>query len=198
MRIIFIRHGEPDYERDCLTEIGREQAKAVAERLCNEEIDELWASPLGRAMETAREISDKINMPIKTLDFMQEVDWGSTDGKPLYADGHPWEIADEMAGYLPGNAIEGVFNSLSSLRSRDFWFNDFAEKCRYNIKLKGIDIDEVMKVLYECSAIGHIYSYNGGKNSRVTFKYRNRSSSFNPEDRIMLHKGLWKALNVNY
>lgn len=97
MRIIFIRHGEPDYERDCLTEIGREQAKAVAERLCNEEIDELWASPLGRAMETAREISDKINMPIKTLDFMQEVDWGSTDGKPLYADGHPWEIADEMA-----------------------------------------------------------------------------------------------------
>jgi hypothetical protein len=38
----------------------------------------------------------------------------------------------------------------------------------------------------------------GGSTSRVSFKYRNRSSSFNPTDRIMLHKGLWKALNVNY
>jgi hypothetical protein len=125
----------------------------------------------------------------------QEIENGIKDYSTEY---FKQEIADEMAGYLPGNAIEGVFNSLSSLRSRDFWFKEFAEKCRYNIKLKGIDIDEVMKVLYECSAIGHIYSYNGGRNSRVTFKYRNRSSSFNPEDRIMLHKGLWKALNVNY
>lgn len=125
----------------------------------------------------------------------QEIEKGIKDYSTEY---FKQEIADEMAGYLPGNAIEGVFHSLSSLRSRDFWFSEFAEKCRYNIKLKGIDIDEVMKVLYECSAIGHFYSYNGGKNSRVTFKYRNRSSSFNPEDRIRLHKGLWKALNVNY
>ncbi|MBQ5979525.1 MAG: hypothetical protein IJL58_05850 [Bacteroidales bacterium] len=108
------------------------------------------------------------------------------------------EISDEMAGYLPGTVIEGVFNALSSLRSRDFWFSDFREKCTYNTKLKGVEADEIMKILYECSAIGHSYSYNGGRTSRVTFKYRNRSSSFNPEDRIMLHKGLWKALNVNY
>ena len=108
------------------------------------------------------------------------------------------EILDEMAGYLPGPVIEGVFNALSSMRSREFKYDEFKEKCRYNTKLKDFDLDEVMKVLYECSAIGHIYSYNGGITSRVTFKYRNRSSSFNPEDRIMLHKGLWKALNVNY
>ena len=106
------------------------------------------------------------------------------------------EIADEMAGYLPGTAIEGVFNALSSMRSRDFWFREFKDKIRYNLKLKDIDADEIMKILYDCSAIGHIY--NGGQTSRVTFKYRNRSSAFNPEDRIMLHKGLWKALNVNY
>ena len=106
------------------------------------------------------------------------------------------EIADEMSGYLPGVVIEGVFSALSSMRSRDFWFSDFVEKCRYNIKIKDTDTNEIMKILYECSAVGHIY-YNGGK-TRVTFKYRNRSSSFTPEDRIMLHKGLWRALNVNY
>lgn len=108
------------------------------------------------------------------------------------------EISDEMAGYLPGPVIEGVFNALSSIRSRDFRYDEFQEKCRYNSMIKDFDLDEVMKVLYECSAIGHIYSYDGGSTSRVSFKYRNRSSSFNPTDRIMLHKGLWKALNVNY
>lgn len=125
----------------------------------------------------------------------QEIEKGIKDYSTEY---FKQEIADEMAGYLPGCAIEGVFNSLSSIRRRVFRYNEFAEKCRYNTKLKGIDIDEIMRVLYECSAIGHIYSYDGGKSSIVTFKYRNRSSSFNPDDRIMLHKGLWKALNVNY
>ena len=33
MRIIFVRHGEPDYENDCLTSTGREQAAACAARL---------------------------------------------------------------------------------------------------------------------------------------------------------------------
>ena len=33
MRILFIRHGDPDYEHDCLTELGRRQALAVSERL---------------------------------------------------------------------------------------------------------------------------------------------------------------------
>lgn len=108
------------------------------------------------------------------------------------------EIADEMSGYLTRQIIEGVFNVLASLRSRDFWFKDFVEKSKYNTLLKNADPYEIMKVLYDCSAIGHIYSYDGGGSSRVTFKYRNRASSFVPEDRIMLHKGLWKALNVNY
>lgn len=108
------------------------------------------------------------------------------------------EISDELSGYLPGPAIEGVFNALSSLRKRDFKYDEFKVKCRYSSTLKDLDLDEVMKVLYECSAIGHSYSYDGGYTYRVTFKYRNRSSAFNPDDRIMLHKGLWKALNVNY
>jgi probable phosphoglycerate mutase len=31
MRIVFVRHGEPDYENDCLTAEGRRQAAAAAE-----------------------------------------------------------------------------------------------------------------------------------------------------------------------
>ena len=33
MRLIFVRHGEPDYQKDCLTETGRIQAELAADRL---------------------------------------------------------------------------------------------------------------------------------------------------------------------
>lgn len=63
---------------------------------------------------------------------------------------------------------------------------------------KVISADLILNVLYDCSAIGHTYSYKDGKGTRITFKYRNRNSSFNKDNGIILHKGLWKALNVNF
>ena len=97
MRIVFVRHGEPDYARDCLTELGRIQAEKAAQRLLGEGIVEIYASPLGRARETAQAAAEVLGLPVKTLDFMEEVRWGSADGEELYAGGHPWAIADEMA-----------------------------------------------------------------------------------------------------
>ncbi len=96
MRIIFVRHGEPNYEQDCLTETGRKQAELVAERLRNENISEIWASPQGRARETAEYTSKMLGLPIKELDFMREIYWQLGDS-PLYGEGHPWTSADEVA-----------------------------------------------------------------------------------------------------
>ena len=42
MRIIFVRHGEPDYKNDCLTAEGHIQAEAVAKRLANEKIEGIY------------------------------------------------------------------------------------------------------------------------------------------------------------
>ena len=97
MRIIFIRHGEPDYVHDCLTERGRIQAKAAADRLKEEGIEEIFSSPLGRAAETAQAAAGLLGLPVRTLDFMREVRWGSTNGEPLFANGHPWDIVNEMS-----------------------------------------------------------------------------------------------------
>jgi len=97
MRIIFVRHGEPDYARDCLTDLGKAQAGLAARRLRQEGIGEIWASPLGRAQETARAAAEALDLPVRTLDFMQEVTWGSTDAAPLFAGGHPWAVTDELA-----------------------------------------------------------------------------------------------------
>ena len=52
MRILIIRHGEPNYEKDCLIEQGKRQAKLLADRLKNERMDYIFTSPLGRAKET--------------------------------------------------------------------------------------------------------------------------------------------------
>ena len=93
MRIIFVRHGEPDYARDCLTDAGRRQAAAAAERLAAEGISEIYASPCGRAAETASYTAARLGLPVTTLDFMREITWG---GAGIPHEGHPWTLGDMM------------------------------------------------------------------------------------------------------
>ena len=87
MRIVFVRHGEPDYEHDCLTKTGKVQADLAAKRLKSEGITEIWASPLGRAMETAQAASNELGLPIKTLDFMREVSWAVWTARRFFPTG---------------------------------------------------------------------------------------------------------------
>ena len=96
MRIVFVRHGDPDYANDCLTPLGVPHAKAAAERLREEGIERIFSSPQGRAVQTAQTTADALGLGVETLDFMHEIAWGSADGTPVFADGHPWKIADEL------------------------------------------------------------------------------------------------------
>lgn len=91
MRIIFVRHGEPDYARDCLTDEGRVQAEAAAERLAGEGITRVYASPNGRARQTASATARRLGLPVVILDYMHEITWGGPD---IPADGHPWTLGD--------------------------------------------------------------------------------------------------------
>ena len=80
MRIILIRHGDPNYEKDCLTELGHKQAAVAAQRLLREGIDEIYSSPLGRARQTAGYFSEVSGIKdIKILDFMQEIRFGTEE-----------------------------------------------------------------------------------------------------------------------
>ena len=53
MLLYIIRHGDPIYETDSLTERGKLQAEAVGKRLYDAKIDRIFSSPMGRAQETA-------------------------------------------------------------------------------------------------------------------------------------------------
>lgn len=108
------------------------------------------------------------------------------------------EIKDEMTGYISYDKIDPIINILSSFREREFSYSQFVTSFRELKTRDCLNADVVLNVLYDCSAIGNVYPYKNGKETRISFKYRNRHSSFNKENRIILHKGLWKALNVNY
>lgn len=49
MKLIFIRHAEPDYGHDSLTEKGFREAELVAVRAKNWSVSQFYCSPLGRA-----------------------------------------------------------------------------------------------------------------------------------------------------
>lgn len=93
MKIIFVRHGHPDYINDCLTEIGHEQAEKAAFRLKDEKITEIYSSPFGRAYETAQHLAKLLSKDVKKLDFMREIKWGPTEGGEVYGEGHPWDTS---------------------------------------------------------------------------------------------------------
>ena len=72
MKIFIIRHGDPDYKNDTLTERGWEEAKLLAERMQKENITKVYLSPLGRAQDTAKPFLEATGLPAETRDFLRE------------------------------------------------------------------------------------------------------------------------------
>lgn len=72
MRLLFIRHGDPDYEADGLTETGKREAELLAERIAPMDISEYFVSAMGRAKATAAPTLEKAGRTAKECDWLQE------------------------------------------------------------------------------------------------------------------------------
>ena len=72
MRLLFIRHGDPDYERDGLTETGRKEAELLVPRILKENVTDFYVSPLGRARDTAAYTLRKMNREAEVLLWLKE------------------------------------------------------------------------------------------------------------------------------
>ena len=72
MRILFFRHGDPDYDIDGLTEKGKVEAQLLAKQIRNFNIDEVYVSPLGRAKATADYSLRELGIEATTLDWLKE------------------------------------------------------------------------------------------------------------------------------
>lgn len=94
MLLLLIRHALTDHVGHrlsgwtsgvALSEVGRAQADALADRLRSVKLDAIYSSPLERTIETARVIARGRGLRIKRRDEIGEVHYGDLEGRSLKA-----------------------------------------------------------------------------------------------------------------
>lgn len=77
MKLIFIRHGEPNYELDTLTPKGWREAELLSDRVVRmEKVREYCCSPLGRARDTASLSMKRLGREAHIYDWLEEFNAG--------------------------------------------------------------------------------------------------------------------------
>lgn len=135
MRLLLIRHGDPDYSIDSLTEKGHVEAKLLAERIAPMDIKSYYMSPLGRARKTAEYTLNKAGRTAEVLDWAREYDVPVDDGAggkrlawdflpedwteiPEYYHRDKWLDVKLMKDAEMRAGIEKVYNGLDELLER--------------------------------------------------------------------------------
>lgn len=72
MLLFYVRHGDPIYEPDSLTPLGKRQAKAVAKRLSLYGVDKIFSSTSTRAIQTSTPTCEILKKEPELLDFCNE------------------------------------------------------------------------------------------------------------------------------
>ena len=114
MKLLIVRHADPDYSIDSLTPTGWKEARLLAERLIKTPADAYYVSPLGRARDTASLTLHELGRTAKVCEWLQEFspriikpgmdrtsciwDWLPElwTKEPLYYDPEEWYHTDAM------------------------------------------------------------------------------------------------------
>jgi len=73
MLLYIVRHGDPDYAADSLTERGKLQAEAVGKRIFDAGVTQIYSSPMGRARQTAEPACRLLGLPCQIEEWAHEV-----------------------------------------------------------------------------------------------------------------------------
>ena len=79
MHLIFIRHGDPDYVHNTVTEKGKREVECLTPRVCSWKVEDFFVSPYGRAKDTIEPALEKLGREAETLDWLREFDVRVTD-----------------------------------------------------------------------------------------------------------------------
>lgn len=126
MDLFLVRHGQPDWAPDelarnnpHLTDLGREQATRVGHRLSAlEDVDELWASPMNRAFETAMPVSSEMEAETQVYDWLKEIQ------NPPEWEGSPLEVIEQGFQHANFREMDEMWDGLPGGES----FRDFHER----------------------------------------------------------------------
>ena len=123
MDLYLIRHGQPDWapgriarNDPGLTDLGLEQAMRVAHRFATlQGVDELWASPMNRAIETSEPVADQLARQREVFDWLKEIQ------NPPEWEGSPVEVIEEGFQHANFRSMEEMWDGLPGGESfRDF------------------------------------------------------------------------------
>jgi broad specificity phosphatase PhoE len=110
-RIFVARHGETEYERPglgvaggSLTVVGRDEARALGERLRSERIAGVVCSELSRAVQTAEIAAAVLGLPVRVREGLHEISGGDYVGRPF----DPEFFAAVLGSWLKGDLEPGV------------------------------------------------------------------------------------------
>ncbi len=77
MRLMIIRHADPDYANDTITATGKLEARALAEHLRTGASmagpTRIFSSPMGRARATAAAVADALGLPVAIEEWTREL-----------------------------------------------------------------------------------------------------------------------------
>jgi hypothetical protein len=104
------------------------------------------------------------------------------------------EIKDELVGYIPEEQLDPAIGLIGSLRKREFTFSELQQKAAAYTAFRDIDLHALLRALFECSAAGNVQTRR--RTTYFTFRFRNRNSALSLDDRIILHRGMWKSMNL--
>lgn len=152
MLLYYVRHGEPIYEPDQLTELGHIQAEAVAKRLEKCGIEKIFSSTSNRALQTAAPLCRRLGMEAVKLDWCNEAHaweeltvinsegqkvWGCMDPatKRLFARadvralGWDWHTHPAFAGTAFGAGVERLRRETEQFLAQLGYVHDRENHC---------------------------------------------------------------------
>ena len=73
MKLLIVRHGDPDYSIDSLTPTGWVEAELLSHRLSMLDVKQFYVSPLGRAQDTAKATLEKMGRTAIVKPWLREL-----------------------------------------------------------------------------------------------------------------------------
>jgi len=125
-RLYLVRHAQSEGNRGeyegpdndpPLSAVGLEQAGRLARRFARQRVDAVYASPLRRALETARAIADQAGLEVCPLEDLREVDLGAPQREfGAYTEEQALALRERLGGQPTWDTFPGSEGSASARR----------------------------------------------------------------------------------
>lgn len=172
MRLMIIRHGDPDYSIDSLTERGWKEAALLVPRMEKIDVKDFYVSPLGRARDTASLTLKAMGREAKVMPWLREFapkviipqrdgegvawDWmpGDWTKEPRFFDRDRWYEPEPFASAGVEEEAKWVWSELDQLLAK---YGYVREGDAYRVEKSNTDtIVFFCHFGLECVLLGHL------------------------------------------